>query len=95
MTRDEASAILLSADILDMATKSIVTAARIGKWPVVYPGYIAIRIRNLMRSNLDPEGIIRDVGNITPIGDARHALSLTDTDGNRYRVTVEVVEGES
>lgn len=57
--------------------------------PYVYPGYIAHRIHRAL-SGPDPERIIKIVGEIQHVGDARYALTVKDEEGNSYRVTVEV-----
>jgi hypothetical protein len=63
---------------------------------IVFPGYIAWRIRNALLSR--EYGVVeadRDfpgaaVTGFETIGDARYAIRLRDRNGTRYRVTVEV-----
>lgn len=56
----------------------------------VYPAYLAIRIRNALRVP-DPEGVFSYPSDIERIGDAKDAIYITDFNGTRYRITVEVL----
>lgn len=60
----------------------------------VYPGYIAMRIKKAMRDILpspDRDFPGASVGDIQTIGDCRYSIPVEDLNGNKYRVTVEVV----
>lgn len=59
----------------------------------VYPGYLASRVKRglLSAQTADPERIIATVGDIETVGDCRYAIVVTDDEGNRYRITVEVL----
>lgn len=62
----------------------------------VYPGYIAFRVKDALKAiadNGDPKldlPIITAVGDMETIGDCRYAIPVTDHNGTKYRVTVEV-----
>jgi hypothetical protein len=60
--------------------------------PVVYPAYIALRIKKALQAGIDPEGIIdsESLGEIETVGDCKYRISVGDDSGNRYFVTVEV-----
>jgi hypothetical protein len=62
--------------------------------PVVYPGYIASGIRKALKAGgaLDPECLLTSVGELETIGDCRYAIPLTDFNGTKYRVIVEVAK---
>lgn len=63
--------------------------------PLVYPGYLSFRIKQaLVAAKADPtidKPIVADVGAIDRIGDARDRIIVTDCNGTRYRITVEIV----
>lgn len=57
--------------------------------PSIYPGYLAQRIKTAMRDPAnDPEGVFTAVSDIETVGDCRYAMTVTDFNGTRYRVTV-------
>lgn len=58
--------------------------------PKVYPGYIATRIKKALKA-ADSENIVADVGEMQTIGDCKYAIPVTDFNGTKYRVTVEVM----
>ena len=67
----------------------------------VYAFYIMTRIRDALKARFqDREKLIGEVitdehGNcIETLGDCKYALRVGDTQGNRYRVTIEVLEPE-
>jgi hypothetical protein len=57
--------------------------------PKVYPLYVTGRIQAALRQP-DPEGIVADVGPVETLGDCRYAIPITDMNGTRYRITVQV-----
>lgn len=64
------------------------------RFPRVFPAYIAMRINEAMRAilpipNRDFPGA--DTGEMKAIGDCKYAIPITDKNGIRYRVTVEVL----
>jgi hypothetical protein len=63
---------------------------RLHALPKVYPGYIAMRVKNLLRGNGDPENIIANVGDVETIGDSRYQIEITDLEATKYLVTIEV-----
>jgi hypothetical protein len=65
----------------------------------VYSFYLMTRIRDALKAKYqDREKLIGEVipdqhGDcIQTVGDCKHAIKLSDTQGNRYRVTIEVLE---
>lgn len=62
----------------------------------VYPSYIGFRIKAALKAladNGDPKldgPIVSDVGDMETIGDCRYAIPVTDHNGTKYRITVEV-----
>lgn len=62
----------------------------------VYPSYIGFRIKAALKSladNGDPKldgPIVSAVGDMETIGDCRYAIPVTDHNGTKYRITVEV-----
>lgn len=57
--------------------------------PLVYPLYIASRIKKVLLA-ADSENLLREMGEIQTIGDCVHAITVTDFNGTKYRITVEV-----
>lgn len=68
----------------------------IARMPKVFPGYIAMRIKNAIRKpengligpNLDFPGA--EIGDVETIGDCRYAMSIVVKNGTRCRIIVEV-----
>jgi len=60
----------------------------------VYPFYLASRIKRglLAAQATDPEKIIASIGEIETIGDCRYAVTVKDTNGTSYRITIAVEE---
>lgn len=57
--------------------------------PMIYPSYVAQRIKTALRAPAnDPEGVFTAVSDIETVGDCRYAMTVTDFNGSRYRVTV-------
>lgn len=59
----------------------------------VFPSCIAFKIKQAVRAfgpDRDFPGI-ESVGDIETVGDCRYAMVATDANGQRYRVTVEVM----
>lgn len=61
--------------------------------PVAYPAYI-LGCAKLGLLKHDGESIIADVSRMEPVGDCRHAITVKDTDGNSYRVTIKLERGQ-
>lgn len=60
--------------------------------PAIYPGYIAFLIKKaLVARTHDPEGVIASVGEMQTVGDCRYAIEATDFNGQRYKITIEVI----
>jgi hypothetical protein len=60
--------------------------------PDVYPGYIATQVKKgLAAASLHRDAIVAEVGRTETIGDCRYAMTVTDFNGQQYRVTVEVL----
>lgn len=63
----------------------------------VYPAYIGFRIKDALKAlvaNGDPkldEPIISAVGDMQTIGDCRYCVPVTDHNGTKYKITVEVL----
>lgn len=59
----------------------------------VYPLYLVSRAKRGFGQamNADPERIIRSIGDTESLGNSRYAIPITDRNGTKYRVTVEVV----
>lgn len=70
-------------------------AAKLAASPKVYPMYLASRIKSALKQadrELAPgQNIIESVADIETLGDCRYAMTVTDHNGTKYRVTVEVV----
>jgi hypothetical protein len=58
--------------------------------PKVFPGYLASKIKRSMKA-ADSEDIIAEIGDIETIGDCKYAIPVTDFNGTRYRITVQVM----
>lgn len=76
--------------IKDVATAFARGPAIVASIPKVYSFYLAYRAQRGLQG-VDPENIIASVGDIETIGDCKHAIKVTDMNGQRYRVTVEVL----
>lgn len=76
----------ISATVLDIAS----SAARMAAIPKVYSFYLAYRASKGL-GGADPENIIARVGQIETVGDCKYAIPVSDFEGNRYLVTVEVL----
>lgn len=55
----------------------------------VYPGYIGMRIKKALVA-ADSEQIIKGIGDMETIGDCRYQIPVTDFNGTRYKITIEV-----
>lgn len=77
----------LVQDIARAAAQAPVILASI---PKVYSFYLAYRAQKGLQGP-DPENIIASVGKIETIGDCKHAVQVTDTNGTKYCITVEVL----
>jgi hypothetical protein len=58
--------------------------------PKVYSGYLGMGVKRALKA-ADTESIIADIGEMQTIGDCKYAIPVTDFNGTRYRVTVEVL----
>lgn len=59
--------------------------------PSVYSGYLGMVVKKGLKT-LDTEEVLRDIGTMETIGDCRYAISATDFNGTKYRITVEVAK---
>lgn len=57
----------------------------------VYPSYIASCIKRNIK-NIDGEAIIREVGIVETVGDCKYAIPVTDFNGKKYKITIEVID---
>lgn len=67
--------------------------ARVASMPKVYSSYLAFRMKQAALA-LGRDGDfpgVESVGDLQTIGDCRYAMAITDKNGQRYRVTVEVL----
>lgn len=65
--------------------------ARLASIPKVYPLYLASRAKaGLLKAFADQENIIASVGDIETIGDCKYRIGVTDHNGTKYKITVEV-----
>lgn len=68
--------------------------ARAQAAPKVYPMYLGFQIQQALRAcdtDLSAnDRIIASVGEVQGVGDCRYAIPVTDHNGTRYRITVEV-----
>lgn len=72
-------------------------AAKVAAMPKVYPAYIAFRCKDGLKAALTTkefiEGpIVTAIGDLETTGDCRYAIPITDHNGTKYRVTVEVAK---
>lgn len=67
------------------------TVARIQSRPSVYPGYIGTRVKKALKA-ADTEEIITEIGDMETIGDCKYAITVTDFNGSKYKITVEVAK---
>lgn len=62
--------------------------------PKVYPMYLGFQIQQALRAcDADQpvdDRIIASVGEVQGVGDCRYTIPVTDHNGTRYRITVEV-----
>lgn len=57
----------------------------------VFPLYVMSRVRHGINSNDPRRPAALTFNGFETIGDCRYAANVSDEDGNRYRITVEVV----
>lgn len=82
--------------ITDVIFGIAAAAARHATRPVVYPGYLASRIKSALKG-IDPtlhadQQIVASLGAIETLGSCRYAIPVIDCHGTEYRITVEVIE---
>lgn len=70
--------------------------ARLASIPKVYPAYIASRVKAALllddpRAPRPNEHIIEAVGDAVTLGSSRYAMEVTDHNGTKYKITVEVL----
>lgn len=70
--------------------------ARVARLPKVYPMYLASRIKAALKApdeQMAPgQHIIEAVGDIETLGSAHYAMTATDHNGTKYRITVKIEE---
>lgn len=80
-----------ASDMLrDVATALARGPAIVASIPKVYSFYLAYRAQKGLQG-IDPEGIIASVADIETVGDCRHAIKVTDMNGQKYLITIEVL----
>lgn len=65
--------------------------------PIAVPTAYSAHLLGICKLGLlrhDDENIVAEVGRMEPVGDCRHAITVKDTDGNSYRVTIELERGQ-
>lgn len=72
------------------------SVARVATTPKVYPAYIAIRMRNVLRQP-DPkllanEPIVTAASDLETLGSTHYAFTVTDHNGTVYEVAIKVKE---
>lgn len=77
----------MERDVANDLAMSLMRAAMLLK---VYPGYLAVQIKKLLQAHKFPEEVITDISDCETLGDCRYAITATDFNGTRYRITVEV-----
>lgn len=91
MPQEIATASRTLAGFVDVAAAIIRAEARVAALPKVYPGYIAVQVKKALKAGAaDPEQILRSIGDLETVGDCRYALTVTDFNGQTYRITIEV-----